>query len=307
MNILVISSNLIGDNILSTGIINYFSEKHPNSKFTIVVGPSAAPLYENFPNFEKIIIVKKQQFNLHWLTIWKKCFSKKWDIVIDFRSSLLSYVLFHHKNYVFKKSNNKHHLEQLVDSFHIDFIPYPVIFDNIKETDNANKILNSDKKYVVIAPGGNWIPKIWPAEKFNQLLKLLSKQYSYLNFILVGSIAEKEKYFNKVITDINKNNIIDLMGETLTQTFAYIKKSNLFIGNDSGLMHLSVASKISTIGLFGPTNDKIYAPYGNNCYTLRTKETYHHFKKIIINKNLSYMQSIEVKEVMDLIANKRLL
>ena len=98
---------------------------------------------------------------------------------------------------------------------------------------------------------------------------------------MVGSIAEKEKYFNDVVIDINKNNIIDLMGETLTQTFAYIKKSNLFIGNDSGLMHLSVASKISTIGLFGPTNDKIYAPYGNNCYTLRTKETYHHFTKII--------------------------
>ena len=49
MNILVISSNLIGDNILSTGIINYFLEKHSNSKFTLVVGPSAAPLYGNFP------------------------------------------------------------------------------------------------------------------------------------------------------------------------------------------------------------------------------------------------------------------
>ena len=211
MNILVISSNLIGDNILSTGILRYFSGKHPNSKFTIVVGPSAAPLYKNFPNLEKIIIVQKQQFNFHWITIWKKCFIKKWDIVIDFRSSLLSYILLHHKKYVFKKSNNKHHLEQLVDSFQIDFIPYPVIFDNLKETNNANKILKSDKKYVVIAPGGNWIPKIWPAEKFNLLLKLLSKQYPYLNFILVGSIAEKEKYFNDVIADINNNNIIDLM------------------------------------------------------------------------------------------------
>jgi len=307
VNILVISSNLIGDSILSTGILRYFSERHPNSKFTIVAGPSAAPLYKNFPNIEKIIIVKKQQFNFHWLTIWKKCFIKKWDIVIDFRSSLLSYILLHHKKYVFKKSNNKHHLEQLVDSFQIDFIPYPIIFDNIKEIDNANKILNSDKKYVVIAPGGNWIPKIWPAEKFNQLLKLLSKKYSNLNFIIVGSIAEKEKYFNEVVTDINKNNIIDIMGETLTQTFAYIKKSNLFIGNDSGLMHLSAASKIFTIGLFGPTNDKIYAPYGNNCYTLRTKENYLNFTNIIIKKELSYMHSIKVQDVIDLIENKRLL
>ena len=50
------------------------------------------------------------------------------------------------------------------------------------------------------------------------------------------------------------------MGASLTLTSAYMKKSDLFIGNDSGLMHLSAASNLATIGLFGPTNDKIYAP-----------------------------------------------
>ena len=64
---------------------------------------------------------------------------------------------------------------------------------------------------------------------------------------------------------------------------------------------------IFTIGLFGPTNDKIYAPYGNNCYTLRTKENYLHFTNIIIKKELSYMHSIKVQDVIDLIENKRLL
>ena len=48
------------------------------------------------------------------------------------------------------------------------------------------------------------------------------------------------------------------MGKSLTVTSAYMNKSNLFIGNDSGLMHLSVASNLRTIALFGPTNDKIY-------------------------------------------------
>ena len=48
----------------------------------------------------------------------------------------------------------------------------------------------------------------------------------------------------------------------------------MFIGNDSGLMHLAAASNIATIGLFGPTNDKLYAPFGDKCHTIRTKETY---------------------------------
>jgi len=182
-----------------------------------------------------------------------------------------------------------------------------VIYNNTKEIEIVNKILFFNKKYIVIAPGGNWIPKIWLSDRFNQLLKLLIEKYSNLNFILVGSFAEKKKYFKNVVKNIDNKNVIDLMGETLTQTFAYIKKSNLFIGNDSGLMHLAAASKISTIGLFGPTNDKIYAPYGKNCYTLRTKESYKYFNEIVIKKESSYMDSIHVTDVMDLIEHKKLL
>ena len=85
MNILVISSNLIGDSILSTGVIKYFIEQNPNSKLTIVVGPSAAQVYKNFPNLNNIIIVNKQKFELHWLKIWKRCLFCKWDelLILD--------------------------------------------------------------------------------------------------------------------------------------------------------------------------------------------------------------------------------
>ena len=53
-----------------------------------------------------------------------------------------------------------------------------------------------------------------------------------------------------------------------------MKQSNLFIGNDSGLMHLAVACKLKTIALFGPTNDIIYGPWGKGNIVLRTKEDY---------------------------------
>ena len=80
-----------------------------------------------------------------------------------------------------------------------------------------------------------------------------------------------------------------------------MKKSNLFIGNDSGLMHLSVASNLKTIALFGPTNDKVYGPYGNNNIVLRTDESYEHFQSIKINPNISYMNSILPSKVSKII------
>ena len=80
-----------------------------------------------------------------------------------------------------------------------------------------------------------------------------------------------------------------------------MKKSNLFLGNDSGLMHLAVSNQLRVISLFGPTNDKIYGPYGENNIVIRTKENLDYFKTINIDTNKSYMNSIKTNTVIDVI------
>ena len=141
MNILIISSNLIGDNILSTGIIKYFIDRNPNSKLTIIVGPSAAQIYKNFPNLNKLIIINKQKFELHWFEIWKKCFFSKWDIIIDFRSSLISYFLLRKKSYIFKHSNGMNQIHQLTHFFKLKNVAYPIIYNSEIEEKIAKKKL----------------------------------------------------------------------------------------------------------------------------------------------------------------------
>ena len=91
MKILVISSNLIGDTILSTCAVNHFVKLYPNSKFTFIAGPTSGQIYKNFSQKDKIFIIKKKKFNLHWLDIYRCSISDKWDIIIDFRSSIISY------------------------------------------------------------------------------------------------------------------------------------------------------------------------------------------------------------------------
>ena len=56
---------------------------------------------------------------------------------------------------------------------------------------------------------------------------------------------------------------LDLVGAlSLPQVAALLQRSALFIGNDSGLMHLAAAANTPTIGLFGPTDAAVYAPAG---------------------------------------------
>ena len=297
MKILFICSNLIGDTILSSGVINYFVDQNKDAKLTFVVGQTAAPLLKNYKNIENIIVFQKRKFNLHWFEIFQKTFKTKWDIVIDFRSSAISYLLRNNKKYIFKKHQNIHHIEQLNSSFGFNcsnlFIP---ISDD--EKNKANNDLDKSFIHIVIFPGGNWSPKVWSSDNFNTIMKLLLNKYNNIKFILVGSLEEKNKFYNKLIKGIKEELIIDLFGYNLTLTSAYMQKSNIFIGNDSGLMHLAVANKLRVISLFGPTNDKIYGPYGSDDIVIRTEESLDHFQSLKIDENKSYMNSIKPETVL---------
>ena len=297
MKILFICSNLIGDTILSSGVINYFVDQNKDAKLTFVVGQTAAPLLKNYKNIENIIVFQKRKFNLHWFEIFQKTFKTKWDIVVDFRSSAISYLLRNNKKYIFKKHQNIHHIEQLNSSFGFNcanlFIP---ISD--EEKNKADHDLDKSFKHIVIFPGGNWGPKVWSADNFNEIMRLILDKYNKIKFILVGSLKEKNKFYKKLIMGIKKDLIIDLFGYNLTLTSAYMKKSNMFIGNDSGLMHLAVANKLRVISLFGPTNDKIYGPYGIDDIVIRTSESLNYFKSLKIDENKSYMNSIKPETVM---------
>jgi ADP-heptose:LPS heptosyltransferase len=56
---------------------------------------------------------------------------------------------------------------------------------------------------------------------------------------------------------------LDLVGMlSLPEAAAVLRRSALFIGNDSGLMHLAAAAGAPTVGLFGPTDATIYRPAG---------------------------------------------
>ena len=300
MKILVISSNLIGDTILSTGVIRFFNKQNPEAKFTFVIGPSAGPIFKNFKSVEKIITVSKKKFNMHWLEIIYNCYGKKWDVIIDFRSSLLSYLLSHNKKFIFKKKTNINHIQQLSDYFGFDCSELFIATNN-EEEQIVKKNISDNFNYFVIFPGGNWKPKIWSVENYNSLMnKILSKNKN-IKFILVGSNPEEKIYLNEITKNIDSRYILNLFGSSLTQTAAYMKKSQLFIGNDSGLSHIASASNLKSIVLFGPTNDKIYGPFQKHSQVVRTNESYDYFKSININKTKSYMGSITVEKIYNIL------
>ena len=262
------------------------------------------PIFKNFKSVEKIITISKKKYNMHWLEIIYNCFGKKWDIIIDFRSSLVSYFLGHNKKFIFKKKSDLNHVKQLSEFFGFDCSE--LFIDTSKdEEETVSKNISDNFKHFVIFPGGNWKPKIWNVENYNALMKKILAQNKDIKFIIVGSKDEEKIYNYEITKNIDRKNIINLFGASLTQTAAYMKKSKLFIGNDSGLSHMATATKLKSIVLFGPTNDQIYGPFGKDSQVVRTNESYQYFKTINIDKTRSYMSSISVENIYNILKDNK--
>ena len=59
----------------------------------------------------------------------------------------------------------------------------------------------------------------------------------------------------------------------LLTAYACLKHARLFIGNDSGLMHIAAAAGVPTVGLFGPSDDRLYGPWGVKARVVRGPRT----------------------------------
>ncbi|PIU66339.1 MAG: hypothetical protein COS84_05880, partial [Armatimonadetes bacterium CG07_land_8_20_14_0_80_40_9] len=112
---------------------------------------------------------------------------------------------------------------------------------------------------------------------------------------------EDEVSFVKEITKVMRNKPIIAAGKTTLRQFsALVKKSNLFIGVDSGPIHIAAAMKIPVVALFGAADPDYLGPYGNN-HIVITKRKYFPCspcaQTVCLRPAKSCMQAITVDEV----------
>ena len=304
MKVLFITSTRIGDAVLSTSILNYIKNRFPNSYFYIATGKTPAPLFKNFQNVKKIFILEKKFFKIHWLELWLQTFFNKWDIVVDLRGSIISYLLFNNQKYVYKSINkNIHRLDELALLMKTKYLPLPSIPILKKDTKKISKDFLKLKNFIAIGASANWPAKIWPSKNFVKLIKMLLKERKLgkkKSIVFFGS-SKDLKNIKKITKHLKKFRVRNLCGKlNLIQVAAHLNKCKIFVGNDSGLMHIASAVGVPTLGLFGPSLASRYAPKGNNAYYIRTKKTFNQLtgaKNFDWNTKKNLMNSLSVKSV----------
>lgn len=256
VRILFISANRLGDAVITCGILDHLIRTHPTARFTIACGPAAAGVYTRMPQLERIVIFDKQKNDLHWPKLWRAVAFTWWDLVIDVRGSALAYLV-PAKRRVVRRKRPGRMFEQHAAMLGIDPAPLPVVWTALADRDRADGLLPADRPVIGFGVTANWVPKIWPAERFGALFERLSTGLlpGAVPAVFAGPGAAERAMAAPALACLP--GAIDLRGAlTVAEAAAVIGRCALYVGNDSGLMHLAAATATPTVGLCGTTRDR---------------------------------------------------
>lgn len=266
MDILFVTATRIGDAVLSTGLLSHLIERHPGARLTIAAGPVAAPLFEAVPGLERLLIVAKRPWSLHWLPLYAGVAARRWGLVVDLRGSALAWLLRAGERRVMAKGDaREHRVRQLGRLFGLDPPPGPRLWTAPRHERAADALIPPGGPVLAIGPAANWRGKQWCAERFAELARRLSGAGGKLAGARVAVLAASHERVQALplLAAIPDDRRIDLVGGIdLLTAAAVLRRCRLFVGNDTGLMHIAAACAAPTLGLFGPSPVSQYAPWG---------------------------------------------
>lgn len=263
MRILFITATRLGDAVISTGLLAHLIATLPHARFTVACGPVAAGLFQNMPGLERVLVMHKQRYDLHWLALWKACVGHKWDMTIDLRGSAVTFFLRSGRRIVVRGGRRPGlRLNHLAHALHLIPPPLPTVWISAADHACAANLLPANTPLIALGPTANWVGKIWPTERYLPLWQRLQAAYPTARPVIVYGPGPQEHALAAPVLNALPNAINAGGHYTLTQVAAIFARCRLYCGNDSGLMHLAAATGTPTLGLFGPSRASEYAPSG---------------------------------------------
>lgn len=311
--ILFITATRIGDAILSSGLVRRLSEEVPGARFTIVAGPAAAPLFEDVPGLEEIIPFEKSRDGGHWFRLWRQVRRRSWGLVVDLRGSAISGFLKRRKRAVYRRVPGPT-VHKVIEAARVlglqDDPPAPHIFVGEAAARKAAELVAGEGPILALGPAANWVGKTWPVERFAQVAIQLLGPGGPLEGgrLLVAGGPQDTGVLPTLRAVAPRGRFIDLVDRVdLVTLHAALGSARLFIGNDSGLMHLASAAGAPTLGLFGPSDERAYAPWGGDGRVLRGARTLDQIQTLDpdLSQAICHMMDLSVESVVA--ASRRLI
>jgi heptosyltransferase-1 len=118
--------------------------------------------------------------------------------------------------------------------------------------------------FAILCPGAGWGAKQWPAERYGEVARALG--YEGLKSIV--NYGPGEESLAEVTEAASARSAVP-MSFSISELVALTRRARLFVGGDTGPMHLAAALRVPVVAIFGPTDPVRNGPFGTRNIVLR--------------------------------------
>lgn len=281
----------LGNLLLITPLFQEITNTFPNCKIDLFVKGGLAPiLFKNYENVDLIIQLPKKHFKqlIDYIHGWLSIKKHHYDIVINvdknsssgrlsaqmanakykFFGDMDEDIQLKHDDYQHMAKHPVYNFRNFLTKLGYEKNESPIPPLNLKLSSSEisegqktlKELVKNEKKTICIftnATGDKCYSETW-WEEFYERLKTEYQNYNIIEVLPVENISKiafkAPTFYSKDVREIG----------------ALVANTEVFIGADSGIMHLASAALTPTVGLFSRDNEKKYQPYDNNSVSINT-------------------------------------
>lgn len=287
--ILIIRLSSIGDIVLASPLIRLVRQRFPQAKIDMLVSTEFEELVSANPNLTQVILFDRKTGLKGLWRLCKKIRKRRYDLIIDIHKKLRSFIICKTSGARQTVAYNKHSFQRfLLVKFKINrFVEIPYVANlylksverfGIKDDGGGlefhittskdigilellrQKGVSKAYPLIGLAPGAHWNTKRWIKERFIELANLLIQRKNATIVIFGG---RDDVVLSNEIANLLLNKPLIVAGKvSLMETAALLKRCDVLVTNDTGVMHIAAAVKTPVVAIFGPTVKEFgYYPY----------------------------------------------
>jgi len=276
---------------MATVLPRHLRKKFPNAKIDMTVREDFRELIEWNPYIDEKIYIPRDQNIDALIKIALDIRKRDYDLIVDAHRSIRSRVVCLFNPFVKKALFNKHSLKRfllinlklnLLKTYKRQMLEYlePLKEHGISYDDkgteifipkeikdavalNVSKIIGDikNKKLIALVPSAHWPGKRWSSNKFKELCGMILDNFQDVNIVVLG--GTKDVFCNEIVSSYDR--AYSFAGKlSIIESAALLSMCELSVCNDTGMMHVSEAVGVDTIGIMGPTSREF------GCYPYRT-------------------------------------
>lgn len=290
----ITKSRYLGDTVVAVPAIRAVAQRYPEAHITLLSNPAAKELLRGCPYIHEYIARPTQnRRKTDWL-MWRELRRKKYDLALLFNRSFSSAVLacmaripqrvgFDTEGRGFLLTYRvpyeppKHEILHLLDVAEGCGAPAQSsqleLWVSAEECQAVRNRLTEEgidlnKPILLLQPGANDpYVKRWHTEGFIWVAQQLQDKFGF-QIVLLG--ANNEQDVAEQVAASLKDSALNMVGRTqLREALALLKEVDLFIGNDTGMMHAAVAFRTPTVAIFAPHKFQRWA-HNHDCHRALT-------------------------------------